>query len=313
MSEQLRAEQPQRRGRETRAQQGTRAEQRSLVQALAERVREFQTARRRGNSRVVSTGYAALDRALAESCESRRDSPTWGGFRHGTLVEWLAGGEGGGATTLALASAREACGASGTLVVIDRRRTFYPLAAMASGVDLSRVILVRPANDRDETWAIDQSLRSGGAAAVLAWPEKLDDHLFRRLQLAAEAGGSLGLFVRPAAARQEPSWAEVRLLVEPMASFARGSFKTVSGEGDSPILPRGLGKIGTVPDGFETSSSVATSDGAAPRRVQVEILRSPGRVAAQGARLVLSLDGEAERGIKPQRTQRTQREVRRTA
>jgi hypothetical protein len=277
MSEQLRAEQPQRRGRETRAEQGVR----QLVQALAERVREFQTARRQGFSRrpAISTGYAALDRALAESCESRRDSPTWGGFRHGTLVEWLAGGEGGGATTLALAAAREACGESGTLVVIDRRRTFYPLAAMAAGVDLSRVILVRPANDRDETWAIDQSLRSGGAAAVLAWPEKLDDHLFRRLQLAAEAGGSLGLFVRSVAARQEPSWAEVRLLVEPMASFA----------------------------------SVASSDGAATRRVQVEILRAPGQVAVQGARLVVRLESEREGGTKPRRTQRTQREVRRTA
>ncbi len=149
-------------------------------------------------------------------------------------------------------------------MVIDRRRTFYPLAAAACGVDLARVILVRPQNDSDETWAIDQSLRSGGAAAVLAWPEKLDDHLFRRLQLAAEAGGSLGLFVRSPAARHEPSWAEVRLLIEPLAS-----------------LP--------------------STDGASPRRVQVSILRSPGHVPLHAAKLVLNLDDESGKEIRPQR------------
>ena len=117
-----------------------------------------------------------------------------------------------------MAAAREACGETGMLVVIDRQRMFYPLAAAAWGIDLSRLILIRPQNDRDETWAIDQAFRSRGASAVLAWPEKLDDHLFRRLQLAAEGGDTLGLFVRPAPAIAEPSWAEVRWLVEPLPS-----------------------------------------------------------------------------------------------
>ncbi len=286
MTEQLRSEQrgerrgretrAEQRGQETRAAQPTHAEQRQLVEALAEQVRQFQTARRPSAASAVSTGFAALDRALPDN------SLTKGGLHRGTLVEWLAGGdgksgcEGGGATTLALAAARQACGESGTLVVIDRRRTFYPLAAAACGIGLGRVILVRPQNDSDESWAIDQSLRSGGAAAVLAWPEKLDDHLFRRLQLAAEAGGSLGLLVRSVAVRHEPSWAEVRLLVEPLAS-----------------LP--------------------SSGGVSPRRVQVEILRSPGHVPLHASQLVLSLD-EGGANAKPQRTPRARREVqRRTA
>jgi hypothetical protein len=36
---------------------------------------------------------------------------------------------------------------------------------------------------------------------------------------------------------------------------SRSRFKTVCRKGDSPIFPRGLGKIGTVPDGFETAST----------------------------------------------------------
>jgi hypothetical protein len=236
----------------------------ALVQALAEQMRQCETARRRSPQATISTGYAALDRLLPG-----------GGLHCGTLTEWLPR-DGGAATTLALAVARNACGERGTLVVIDRRRTFYPLAAAACGLDLSRLLLVRPQNDRDETWAIDQALRSGGASAVLAWPDKLDDHLFRRLQLAAEAGDTLGLFVRPARAIAEPSWAEVRWLVEPL-----------------PSLP--------------------SRAGGASRRVQLTLLRAPGRAAITAQRLALNLEtGEVE----PQRAaraQRAQREARRIA
>jgi hypothetical protein len=222
------------------------SERQALVQALAEQMRQCETARRCSPEATISTGYPALDRWLPD-----------GGLHRGTLVEWLPR-DGGAATTLALAAARQACGENGTLVVIDRRRTFYPLAAAACGLDLSRLLLVRPQSDRDETWAIDQSLRSGGASAVLAWPDTLDDHLFRRLQLAAEAGDSLGLFVRPARAIAEPSWAEVRWLVEPL-----------------PSLPSRAGD--------------------ASRHVQLTLLRSPGRAAIHERRVILNLEtGDVE-------------------
>jgi hypothetical protein len=46
----------------------------------------------------------------------------------------------------------------------------------------------------------------------------LSDRPFRRLQLAAEAGGGLGFLVRPMACRAEPSWAAVRLGVSAQPS-----------------------------------------------------------------------------------------------
>jgi hypothetical protein len=180
---------------------------------------------------------------------------------------------------LALAAAKEACGETGTLMVVDRRRAFYPLAAAACGIDLSRMLLVRPQQDRDETWAIDQALRAGGAGAVLAWPEKLDDHLFRRLQLAAEAADTLGLFLRPPRAIAEPSWAEVRFLVEPQ-----------------PSMP--------------------SSDGTAPRRAAVTLLRAPGRPTLEARRWILNLENGFGELLEPQRalrTQRAQRGVRKIA
>jgi hypothetical protein len=87
------------------------------------------------------------------------------------------------------------------------------------------ILVVRPRDDRDETWALDQTLRSTGVGAVLCWPQKLNQRRFRQLQLAAEAGGTLGLIVLDEKARREPSWAELRLLVTPAPDqpAARGS------------------------------------------------------------------------------------------
>jgi protein ImuA len=157
----------------------------------------------------VKSGCSALDQSLPDR-----------GFRRGTLVEWLSGGEGAGTVTLALLVARQACLQGGALVVLDRSREFYPPAAARLGIDLARLIVVQPAGQADHHWALDQSLRCPAVAAALAWPdamgETLDSRTFRRLQLAAEEGGGLGLLVRPESVRQQPSWADVRLLVEPL-------------------------------------------------------------------------------------------------
>jgi protein ImuA len=119
---------------------------------------------------------------------------------------------------LALMAAREAVHAGGVLVVVDRQRAFYPPAAARWGMDLQNTLAVFPDHEKDEHWALDQALRCPHVAAVLAWPRRLDARTFRRLQLVAEQSGAVGLFVRDAAARNEPSWADVRLMVSPQSS-----------------------------------------------------------------------------------------------
>ncbi len=126
----------------------------------------------------------------------------------------MAQRRGGSAATLSLLGAREACREGGELVVIDRGQAFYPPAAAAWGIDLDRLIVVHPPHARDELWAAVQSLRSPAVAAVWAAIERLDHRAFRRLQLAAQAGRTLGLLLRPASVRGQPSWADVRLGVE---------------------------------------------------------------------------------------------------
>jgi hypothetical protein len=176
------------------------------LESLNEQLRALEATRWVGSGEVISTGSPALDRLLPAR-----------GFRRGALVEWLSSDTADGAATLALLSARGALADGGALVVIDRRRRFYPPAAARLGIELAKMIVVRPTGQADHAWALDQALRSRGVAAVLCSLEKPDNHTLRRLQLAAETSGVVGLLLRPQHARHEPSWAELRLWVEPLA------------------------------------------------------------------------------------------------
>lgn len=156
---------------------------------------------------LLSTGCPALDRLLPA-----------GAMRRGTLIEWLSSGVGSGAGTLALLAARQAVEDGRPLVVIDRQAEFYAAGAAALGLPLEQLIVVRPRHPRDDLWAIEQVLRCPGVAAAWCQLPSLSDRGFRRLQLAAERGGAVAMLLRPLAVRGTPTWAEARLLVEPLSA-----------------------------------------------------------------------------------------------
>src|SRR6266404_4288141 len=64
------------------------------------------------------------------------------------------------------------------------------------GLDPGRVILVRAGRPADRLWAMEEGLRSPALAGVLGELPELGLTDGRRLQLAAEAGGTLGLVLR---------------------------------------------------------------------------------------------------------------------
>ena len=172
-----------------------------VLAVLKDRVARLEGAAAPADDRPLSTGVPALDHLLPA-----------GGLRRGTLVEYLADG------TLALGAAREACRQGRALVVSDRRRTFYPPAAAAWGIDLASTIVLQPASIADERRAVDQTLRCPGVGAVWVRLGILDPREFRRLQLAAEAGGTVGLLVRSASVRGWPTWSDVQWLIQPQPS-----------------------------------------------------------------------------------------------
>lgn len=134
------------------------------------------------------------------------------GISRGSIVEYISD-EGSAATSLALLAAREACCEKHALVIIDRERSFYPLAGLRWGVDREAIVLT-PETQKDQLWALNQSLSCVGVGAVVSWFEKLEPKSFRAMQLAAEKGGSVGLLIRPMTALNQPSWADVQLLVK---------------------------------------------------------------------------------------------------
>lgn len=162
----------------------------------------------RPGAATFSTGCEAMDRILPGN-----------GLHRAAIVEYVAKA-GSGATVLSLIAAREACRDGGAFVVVDRSRRFNPPAAANVGIDLGNTIFVRPRTRKDELWALIQALRCQGVGAVLAWPEKLDSREFRALQLASEAGGGVGIFLRPTSVRGLPSWSKVQMLVEALPSLS---------------------------------------------------------------------------------------------
>jgi hypothetical protein len=162
----------------------------------------------------LASGYPKLDRCLPG-----------GGWPLEALTEILTGQYGIGELRLLMPALAELSAAKtpgkygdysdhtepGWIAWIDPPFQPYAPALQQSGIDLSRMLIVRPKDDSELLWSAEQALLSGTCAAVLLWPDKLDDQGSRRLQLAAEKGHSWAVAFRPLSARQQPSAASLRL------------------------------------------------------------------------------------------------------
>jgi len=151
----------------------------------------------------ISTGLAELD-ALAPG----------GGFTPGAIHEVL------GVTAtppflLPVLVARAAGQQGGWVAWCDTRGELYPPAVAALGLPLERLLVLRPRAPADALWAVAECLRCRGIAACVAAPPRLSRVQARRLQLAAEHGGGLGILIRPAGALHSPYAAATRWMARP--------------------------------------------------------------------------------------------------
>lgn len=167
-----------------------------------------------GCSSLLSTGLSVLDSLLPA-----------GGLRRGTFIEWLADGPGTGVERLALSIVPQALRPGGICLLIDPQQEFFPRGAAAIGIDLDRLVVLRPRSLDDALWAAEQALRCPGVDVVFGWDElvprgRTPDRVFRRLQLAAEEGGTLGVLLRPAAVQRQRCWGDLRVLIQPASRNA---------------------------------------------------------------------------------------------
>jgi cell division inhibitor SulA/protein ImuA len=178
---------------------------------------------------VWSTGKSSLDARLPG-----------GGWPTASLIEVLLDETGLGEVQLFL-PALVACQASRHdgdapwLVWIAPPHEPYAPALAQSGIELKRLLVVRPATATEALWAAEQALSSGVCAAVLLWLKGTDDRWLRRLKLAAEAGGSLGVLFRPERHRFESSPANLRIVMSRGEPYARLDLLKVQGGRPGPV------------------------------------------------------------------------------
>jgi hypothetical protein len=137
-------------------------------------------------------------------------------FARGAVHEILCEKRQGPGMFFATVLARAACGEK-AIVWSDPQRRLYPPAIAAAGIPLSRLVLLWPKNEKDELWALSESLRCSGVGVALACPKQLSTIEARRLQLAAERGGGVGILLRPNSAASTPYAAATRWLVSAMS------------------------------------------------------------------------------------------------
>ena len=148
----------------------------------------------------------------------------------GRVHEWFLASENDHGTvwhpplTLLVALATRFAGEGQRIVWIGRAcwPTFQLLYAMrdpSQEMSLSRLlaqsVFLDPLTDAERHWAIAPALRCAGVKVVVADGSGLSETASRRLQLAAEAGHTLGLLARPPHELACASWAATRWLVTP--------------------------------------------------------------------------------------------------
>jgi protein ImuA len=135
----------------------------------------------------------------------------WGGMPLAGLHEILSEevGASSGFAAILLGRAQAALPGRSVLWIAPEPDAYAPgLASL--GLDAARLILVRAPRPVDALWAAEEALRSPAIAAVLLVGTAPDLTAARRLQLAAEAGGGIGLLLREGDGEAEPGAALTR-------------------------------------------------------------------------------------------------------
>ena len=151
----------------------------NFLSALGARVWRANSDAGESNVRTVPTRFGALDRLLPDR-----------GWPQRTLIELLAPC-GVGEMRLLMPVLAPLMRARQPVVWVEPPHIPYPRALIAHGVMLEQLLVVRARDRAQRLWAIEQALKSGAVAAVVAWLPEDNTHLtsfqtLRRLQLAAQ-------------------------------------------------------------------------------------------------------------------------------
>ena len=167
---------------------------------------------------VQATGFAALDALLPG-----------GGWPIGALTELLPATDGIGEVSLTLPALRQLCQARRRVILIDPPFMPDPPALLSQGLPLQHTLWLETRGGEERTWAAAQLLREPATGAVLLWSAQRDDRGLRKLQLAAESGGSLVFLFRGLGECESPSPAALRLELHPAGGALEARLRKARG------------------------------------------------------------------------------------
>jgi len=158
----------------------------------------------------LTTAYPALDAELPG-----------GGWPRGALVDVMHERPGIGELALLLPALAALTQKDEWVLLLAPPQPVFAPAWRAAGVNLARLIVIDPQQgparliNNDLLWSAEQVLRAGSVAAALLWlPRSTDSAQLRRLQLAAETGGTLAFLLQDARRLAAASPAPLRLRLE---------------------------------------------------------------------------------------------------
>ena len=155
----------------------------------------------------LPTGIQPLDQGLLP-----------GGLPRGYLIE-IVGSRSSGKTTLLFHMLSALCEEERKNAYFDFSGTFYPLSAQKSGIDLKRVLVLRPANIQAGLRAAEILFRSGGIFVsvfdLVGIHDLISKALILRLKKSIRQAQGFGIFLRePDSSRIEGNQLALCLKVE---------------------------------------------------------------------------------------------------
>lgn len=175
----------------------------SRAETLEQLARLCRNGREGPPPRIEPSGSASLDAVLPG-----------GGWQSGTVVELMPVSDGIGELRLLMPALAKITHSERHVAMIAPPYIPFAPALLRHGLRLEHFWIIRAQSAADILWSAEQTLRCKSFGAVLTWPSAIRDRDVRRLQLAAEAGNSIGFVYRSPDAARESSPAAVRLRLQ---------------------------------------------------------------------------------------------------
>ncbi len=156
--------------------------------------------------RIIETGHDALDALLPG-----------GGWPASGIMEFILPAWGSGELHLLMPLLQTLAQQGYWVVLLAPPHIPYAPYLNSRNITLERLLVIpQTVSQQDCLWAMEKLLRAKSCGVVLGWPRKISDKLVRRLQLAAEAGQSLGILFRLQQGKTSP--AAFRFRLQPRAN-----------------------------------------------------------------------------------------------